>query len=171
MMTDSPGFEVIAREAGFVVVDKAPGLDFHDCDGSPGLCSLVRERLGERVFPVHRLDKATSGLVLLAGSREWAGVLAGLLVLYAALNSAADERRFELAVMRALGASRQQLRAALLAKLAAIGGLAGLIAALGAQVYLLEYTQDAELINDIDQYCAQHGFVYMVADSIALDGA
>lgn len=78
MMTDSPGFEVIAREAGFVVVDKAPGLDFHDCDGCPGLCSLVRERLGERVFPVHRLDKATSGLVLLAGSREWAGVLAGL---------------------------------------------------------------------------------------------
>ena len=60
-------------------------------------------------------------------------LLAGLLVLYAALNSAADERRFELAVMRALGASRQQLRAALLAELAAIGGLAGLIAALGAQ--------------------------------------
>ena len=60
-------------------------------------------------------------------------LLAGLLVLYAVLNSAADERRFELAVMRALGASRQQLRAALLAKLAAIGGLAGLIAALGAQ--------------------------------------
>ena len=61
-------------------------------------------------------------------------LLAGVLVLYAALNSAADERRFELAVMRALGASRRQLRAALLAELAAIGGLAGLIAALGAMV-------------------------------------
>ena len=59
-------------------------------------------------------------------------VLAGLLVLHAALNSAADERRYELAVMRALGASRGQLRAALLAELAAVGALAGLIAALGA---------------------------------------
>jgi tRNA pseudouridine32 synthase/23S rRNA pseudouridine746 synthase len=74
----SPGFELIASEPGFVVVDKDSGLDFHDCDGQPGLCSLVRERVGGRVFPVHRLDKATSGLLLLARSREWAGALAGL---------------------------------------------------------------------------------------------
>lgn len=57
---------------------------------------------------------------------------AGAVVLYAAFLSAIDERRFELAVMRALGARREQLRAALLVELAAIGGLAGLIAALGA---------------------------------------
>jgi putative ABC transport system permease protein len=57
---------------------------------------------------------------------------AGIIVLYAALASAAEERRYELAVMRALGARREQLRRALLAEFAAIGGLAGLIAALGA---------------------------------------
>lgn len=57
---------------------------------------------------------------------------AGIIVLYAALASAADERRYELAVMRALGARREQLRGTLLAEFAAIGGLAGLIAALGA---------------------------------------
>jgi putative ABC transport system permease protein len=57
---------------------------------------------------------------------------AGIIVLYAALASAAEERRFELAVMRALGARREQLRRALLAEFAAIGGLAGLIASLGA---------------------------------------
>jgi putative ABC transport system permease protein len=57
---------------------------------------------------------------------------AGVIVLYAALASAADERRYELAVMRALGARRAQLRRALLAEFAAIGGLSGLIAALGA---------------------------------------
>ena len=45
------------------------------------------------------------------------------------------------------------------------------VAAWGVKVYLLEYTRDAELINEIDRYCAEHGFVYMVADSIALDGA
>jgi len=59
-------------------------------------------------------------------------LLAGIIVLYAALASAAEERRYELAVMRALGARREQLRRALLAEFAAIGGLAGLIAALGA---------------------------------------
>lgn len=59
-------------------------------------------------------------------------LLAGIIVLYAALASAAEERRYELSVMRALGARREQLRRALLAEFAAIGGLAGLIAALGA---------------------------------------
>ena len=57
---------------------------------------------------------------------------AGVIVLYAALASAAEERRYELAVMRALGARRDQLRRALLAEFAAIGAFAGLIAALGA---------------------------------------
>ncbi|WP_306603471.1 ABC transporter permease [Azonexus sp.] len=57
---------------------------------------------------------------------------AGAVVLYAAFLSAIDERRFELAVMRALGARREQLRQALLVELAAVGALAGMIAALGA---------------------------------------
>jgi putative ABC transport system permease protein len=59
-------------------------------------------------------------------------LVAGIIVLYAALASAAEERRYELAVMRALGARREQLRRALLAEFAAIGGVAGLIAAFGA---------------------------------------
>lgn len=59
-------------------------------------------------------------------------LLAGIVVLYAALASAAEERRYELAIMRALGARREQLRRAVLAELAMIGGLSGLIAALAA---------------------------------------
>ena len=59
-------------------------------------------------------------------------LMAGVIVLYAALASAAEERRYELAVMRALGARRDQLRRALLAEFATVGALAGLIAALGA---------------------------------------
>jgi len=59
-------------------------------------------------------------------------VAAGLIVLYAALVSAAEERRYELAVMRALGARRVQLQRTLLCEFAVVGGLAGLIAALGA---------------------------------------
>ena len=57
---------------------------------------------------------------------------AGLVVLYAALASAFEERRYELAVMRSLGARRDQLRRALLAEFAMVGALAGLIAAVGA---------------------------------------
>lgn len=57
---------------------------------------------------------------------------AGLMVLLAALQASADERFHELAVMRALGARRRQLRAALAAEFAALGALSGLLAALGA---------------------------------------
>lgn len=71
-------FRVLAREDGYVVVDKAPGLDVHDCLGEPGLCSLVRVALGAPVLPVHRLDKPTSGLMLLATERAMAASLAGL---------------------------------------------------------------------------------------------
>lgn len=78
MVSHAPGFEVMAQEPGFFVVHKDPGLDFHDNGDLPGLCSLVRLKMGAGVFPVHRLDKATSGLLLLARSREWAGTLARL---------------------------------------------------------------------------------------------
>jgi len=57
---------------------------------------------------------------------------AGLLVLIAALAASADERRFESALMRTLGADRGQLAAAVLGEFAAVGILSGCIAALGA---------------------------------------
>ncbi len=57
---------------------------------------------------------------------------AGVLVLYAALASSRDERVREAGLLRALGASRQQLSRAQLAELACIGALAGLLAAIGA---------------------------------------
>ena len=61
-------------------------------------------------------------------------LLAGGIVLYSALLTAFDERRYELAVMRALGAQRQQLAQAMVLELAVIGGMAGLFAAMGAMV-------------------------------------
>jgi putative ABC transport system permease protein len=56
----------------------------------------------------------------------------GLLVLIAAVSASADERRFESALVRTLGASRRQLAVAVLAEFATIGALAGIIAACGA---------------------------------------
>lgn len=61
-------------------------------------------------------------------------LLAGAIVLYSAFLTGFDERRYELAVMRSLGAQRAQLRQALLVELAVIGAVAGLMAAGGAML-------------------------------------
>ncbi|MBC7781908.1 MAG: ABC transporter permease, partial [Proteobacteria bacterium] len=59
-------------------------------------------------------------------------LLAGLVVLYAAIASTRDERVFEGAIIRTLGGSRRQLQIVQLAEFTAIGALSGLVAALGA---------------------------------------
>jgi putative ABC transport system permease protein len=60
------------------------------------------------------------------------GLLAGLIVLFAAISATHDERLFDAAIMRTLGASSRQMLAAHAAEFAAIGALAGLLAAVGA---------------------------------------
>jgi putative ABC transport system permease protein len=59
-------------------------------------------------------------------------MLAGMAVLYAALQAGSDERQHELAVLRALGARHRQLRRALLAEFLMLGATAGLLAGLAA---------------------------------------
>lgn len=59
-------------------------------------------------------------------------VLAGLVVLWAALQSTHDEREYELAMLRTLGARNRQLRHALLAEFAVLGMIAGVLAGAGA---------------------------------------
>ncbi len=41
-------------------------------------------------------------------------------------------------------------------------------AALGADVYLLEYTRDDELVREIDEYCEKKGFTYYVSGTLEL---
>ena len=59
-------------------------------------------------------------------------VVAGLVVLYAALASTRDERLFEASIMRTLGASRALINRACLAEFAIVGSVAGFVAAAGA---------------------------------------
>ncbi len=59
-------------------------------------------------------------------------LLAGFVVLYAAIASTQDERIHEAAIFRALGAKREQLLRAWAAEFAILGGLAGLFASAGA---------------------------------------
>ncbi|MBI5594094.1 MAG: RNA pseudouridine synthase [Deltaproteobacteria bacterium] len=74
---------VLAMGRGWLVVDKPAGLTVHNAAGRD-LCSLAFARIQKEailreqldmdsefsVNPVHRLDKETSGIILLAGSRE-----------------------------------------------------------------------------------------------------
>jgi putative ABC transport system permease protein len=57
---------------------------------------------------------------------------AGLTVLYAAIVATHDERMFEAALLRTLGASRRQVLLSILSEFALIGLIAGLVGAAGA---------------------------------------
>lgn len=81
----------------------------------------------------------------------WFSLAAGVLVLLAAISASQDERLLEGGVMRVLGGSRRQLRMAQASEFAAIGLLAGLVAAIAAsllagvvatQVFGLPWTPD-----------------------------
>ncbi len=61
-------------------------------------------------------------------------LFAGLTVLLAAVQSSRDERRYESAMLRTLGASRATVVQGVLAEFITLGGLSGLIAAIGASI-------------------------------------
>src|SRR5215471_13552814 len=70
---------ILYRDEHLVVVDKPAGLLVHrspiDRHETRFALQLVRDQLGQRVYPVHRLDKPTSGALALALSPESARVL------------------------------------------------------------------------------------------------
>jgi putative ABC transport system permease protein len=61
-------------------------------------------------------------------------LFAGLTVLLAAVQASRDERRYESAMLRTLGASRGTVIQGVLAEFATLGSLSGLLAAMGASV-------------------------------------
>ena len=97
---------------------------------------------------------------------------AGIAVLFAAVQSTIDERRFESAMLRALGVRRRTVLSGVLTEFAALGFAAGLLASAGAsilaaviavQLFELQYTPNpmlwiAGLAGGIVLVCAS-GFV------------
>jgi tRNA pseudouridine65 synthase len=66
--------EIIYRDADLVAVNKPAGMLVHRGwarDGRPAL-QILRDQLGRHVYPVHRLDRGTSGVLLFALSGETA---------------------------------------------------------------------------------------------------
>ncbi|RKZ33762.1 MAG: ABC transporter permease [Gammaproteobacteria bacterium] len=74
------------------------------------------------------MDQATRGIEIVFAFT----LLAGVCVLYAALQSTLDERRRETAVLRTLGADRRRVARGLMAEFAVLGLMAGILAAFGA---------------------------------------
>ena len=75
---------VLYRDEWLAVVDKPAGLMVHDSALARGetdfAADRLREQFGKQIFLVHRLDRATSGCLLLAFDRETASALGKVLM-------------------------------------------------------------------------------------------
>ncbi len=76
--------QVLYVDAWLAVVDKPAGLMVHDSALARGeddfLADRLREQFGRPIFLVHRLDRATSGCLLLAFDRDTASALGKMLM-------------------------------------------------------------------------------------------
>ncbi|MBP7258014.1 MAG: TIGR01621 family pseudouridine synthase [Neisseria sp.] len=70
-------FEILLRHPDFVAINKPAGLCVHQDGAAESFTGLLAQQLGvARVWLLHRLDKPTGGVLLLALNPEAASVLA-----------------------------------------------------------------------------------------------
>ena len=81
---------------------------------------------------IAQVQEVTERLIVIVQLVFGFALLAGLVVLYAALQSTHDERDYELAILRTLGARNRQVRQALVAEFLVLGGAAGVLSGVGA---------------------------------------
>jgi len=78
-MSDSSSLPVLFSDEALAIVDKPAGLMAHDSALARGetdfAADRLREQFGRPIFLVHRLDRATSGCLLLAFDRDTASAL------------------------------------------------------------------------------------------------
>lgn len=102
------------------------------------LVSLVRSHPSISVIDLGAILEQVRGIIDKASLAVQAVFLftlaAGIAVLFAAVQSTMDERRFESAMLRALGARRRTVFAGIMAEFAALGTAAGVLASAGASV-------------------------------------
>jgi tRNA pseudouridine65 synthase len=89
---------ILWRDERAVAVDKPPGTIVHRgwADDDAPLLQQVRDLVGALVFPIHRLDRGASGVVLFALDRDAAGALGAA---FARGGDAGVEKRY-LAITR-----------------------------------------------------------------------
>jgi len=76
--TVSNYFSLVFENDQFVVINKQAGINFHSEDGEFGVVVAAEKSLKQKLYSVHRLDKMTSGLLLLAKSSQVANGLSEL---------------------------------------------------------------------------------------------
>ena len=73
-LTSPDTLHLLHADAELVAIDKPPGLLVHpsalDAHEDRSALQLLQRQLGERLLPLHRLDKATSGVLLFARSAQ-----------------------------------------------------------------------------------------------------
>lgn len=70
-MNDHDDFSIVENNNQFLVIHKHHNVDFHCENGRAGIVVNVANHLNiDKLFPVHRLDKMTSGLLILAKSSQ-----------------------------------------------------------------------------------------------------
>ncbi|MBS0581243.1 MAG: FtsX-like permease family protein [Proteobacteria bacterium] len=124
------------------VLEKVAGTYMTSAYFTPGaghsLAQLAHRFPSVSIFDIDELLTQVRGLLdkaaLAVQSVFVFTLLAGLTVLLAAVQSSRDERRYESAMLRTLGASRATVVQGVLAEFTTLGALAGLLAALGASV-------------------------------------
>lgn len=69
-------YRIVDETDQLVVISKAPGIAFQNHQQVQGVYRLLSSDLNRRLFPVHRLDKLTSGLLVFAKSPQVCALLA-----------------------------------------------------------------------------------------------
>ncbi|QDE32908.1 TIGR01621 family pseudouridine synthase [Shewanella polaris] len=67
-------YQVISDQPDFIIISKSAYVHFHSQDGSAGVIAQAEADLGYKLYPVHRLDTPTSGLLIVAKSSQAANV-------------------------------------------------------------------------------------------------
>lgn len=74
MQLEKTFLEIIYQDEVIVIVNKPTGLLVHRspiaADASEFAIQVLRDQIGQKVFPVHRLDRKTSGLLVFALNEE-----------------------------------------------------------------------------------------------------
>ena len=85
MLSDQPqiknwknGFELLYEDDDFVAINKPRGILVHRTkisEDNQFVLQLLRNQLGYRIYPVHRLDRGTTGILIFGKNKNAAGLL------------------------------------------------------------------------------------------------
>lgn len=72
-------FPILFEDADLLIIHKPAGILVHRSEATsrrePAILQIMRDQCGQHLYPVHRLDRPTSGVLVLARSRAIASAL------------------------------------------------------------------------------------------------